>query len=660
MTAPAGVRPTQTTPEFPHTFSPMSIGNVELRNRTVVPAMDSGMLEVDGSVGQYALDYYGARADGGFGMVIVEIAAVQKIGVGMPNEPNIWDDSALPGLTKLAERINAGGAVSAIQLHHAGRETNSALTGEQPVSTSSVPCPVNRETPRELTTEEVYELVSDYGDAALRAKRAGFSMIEIHAAHGYMGGQFLSPRSNKRIDEFGGDIYGRTYFLKLVREDVRKKCGDDYPVIIRISMTEDRIGGPDQNSTLLQAMLLESYGYDALHISAGSYGSWETIVPPPSWGHGWNLDGAKRVREAVDIPVIAVGRINEPHLVEMALSKDYADFVALGRPSIADPAFPNKMKEGRLLDIVPCISCTQRCMTFNDPTTLDEGDFGVSCMFNPFSNNRAEMRPVPAEEPKKVMIVGAGPGGLEAAHVAAGRGHDVTLYDAGPRNEAGGQLRIAAYPPFKQELVRPIRHWLHKIDQTGVKQEWGVTVTNELIREVEPDVLIIATGSEPVTPPIPGADGENVVQAVDVLLGEPVAGKIMVVGGGETGVETAEYATDYCDEIVLVDMLPSIAEEMYLTVRDAFIKRLKTLPIDVMTETRVKEFLPDGAIVERNGEEIRIEGCSKIVLATGVKTAQVLEGAEALVPQVHRIGDAKEARNAVSAIWEGANVALNV
>lgn len=412
MTDTMSVRPPTDTADFPHTFTPFSIGGVEIRNRTVVPAMDSGMLEEDGSVGQYALDYYGARADGGFGLVIVEIAAVQRRGVGMPHEPNIWDDTALPGLSKLAERIKAGGAAAAIQLHHAGRETISALAGEQPVSPSPVPCPVNRETPRELTTEEVYELISDYGDAAARAKKAGFSMIEVHAAHGYMGGQFLSPRSNKHIDEFGGDVYGRTYFLKLVREDIRKKCGEDYPVIIRISMTEDRIGGPDQNSTLLQAMLLESYGYDALHISAGSYGSWDTIVPPPDWGKGWNLDGAKRVREAVDVPVIAVGRINEPHLVEMALS--------------------NKMQEGRLMDIVPCISCTQRCMTFNDPTTLDPGDFGVSCMFNTFSNNRAEMRPVPTEQPKKVMIVGAGPGGLEAAHVAAGRGHDVTLCDAGP------------------------------------------------------------------------------------------------------------------------------------------------------------------------------------------------------------------------------------
>lgn len=238
-------------------------------------------------------------------------------------------------------------------------------------------------------------------------------------------------------------------------------------------MTEDRIGGPDQNSTLMQAMLLEDYGYDAIHVSAGSYGSWDTIVPPPDWARGWNLDGAKRVREAVSVPVIAVGRINEPHLVEMALKNGYADFVALGRPSIADPAFPNKMRDGTLLDIVPCISCTQRCMSFNDPSTLDEGDFGVSCMFNPFSNNRAEMRPVPVETPKRVMIVGAGPGGLEAAHVAAARGHEVTLYDAGPRNTAGGQLRIAAFPPFKQELTRPIRHWLHKLDQTGVRQEWG-------------------------------------------------------------------------------------------------------------------------------------------------------------------------------------------
>lgn len=200
---------------------------------------------------------------------------------------------------------------------------------------------------------------------------------------------------------------------------------------------------------------------------------------------------------------------------------------------------------------------------------------------------------------------------------------------------------------------------MSELGSSGSKVPRG-QVLHKLIREEKPDVVIIATGGEPLTPPIPGADGENVTRAIDVLLGEPVAGKIMVIGAGECGAETAEYATDYCEEIVLVDMLPTIANDMYLTVRDSFMRRLKTLPISVMTETRVKEITPDGAIVERNGEEIAITGCSKVVLAAGVKPRVVLEGAETLAPEVFRIGDAKEARNAVSAIWEGANVALNL
>lgn len=217
-----------------------------------------------------------------------------------------------------------------------------------------------------------HQLIDDYVQAARRAKEAGFDLVEIHAAHGYMGGQFLSGRSNKRIDEFGGSIEGRTTFLRLIREGIAEVCGQDYPVIVRLSSQEDRIGGVEPNEALVQAMLLEAAGYDAIHVSAGTYGSWDTIVPPPDWQRAWNVESTQRLKAAVGVPVISVGRFNDPHLVEMAIVNGAADMVALGRPSIADPAFPNKMQAGELLDIVPCISCTQRCMTFNDPSTLNE------------------------------------------------------------------------------------------------------------------------------------------------------------------------------------------------------------------------------------------------------------------------------------------------
>ena len=268
---------------FSNTFTPYKIGNLMIKNRLTVPAMDSGVFSPEGYVAQSTLDYYGARAAGGFGLIIIEIAAVEKRGVGMPHEPNVWSDDAIEGLTKLANCIKNKGARTIVQLHHAGRETVSAMAGEPIAAPSSVPCPTNRETPHEFTTQEVYDLIRHYVEAAVRCRKAGFDGVEIHAAHGYMGGQFLSPRSNTRVDEFGGGLDGRAYFMKLVAEGIREACGDDFVITARISSKENRIGGLEIEESVVFAQMLEDYGYDALHISAGTYETWQTIVPPSSW-----------------------------------------------------------------------------------------------------------------------------------------------------------------------------------------------------------------------------------------------------------------------------------------------------------------------------------------------------------------------------------------
>lgn len=645
---------------FESTFTPMYIGKMLVKNRLVVPAMDSGMVEEDGTIGKLALDYYGARARGGFGMIIVEISAVQRCGVGMPHEINIYNDESLPGLTALASRIKNGGARAVIQLHHAGRETVAVMAGGQPVAPSPVPCPADRETPHEFSTQEVYELIQDYIDAAMRAKKAGFDAVEIHAAHGYMGGQFLSQRSNKRIDEFGGGIEGRAYFLKLVVEGIKESCGKDYPVIVRISSNEARIGGIEENEAIVHARLLELYGYDAINVSAGTYGSWKVIVPPPDVQPAWNLAATKLIKSAVNIPVITVGKYNDPYVIDMAISRHDTDFIALGRQSIADPDFPNKMFAGQLMDIIPCINCTQRCMNFNDPTTLMEGDFGVSCMFNPMSNNRSDMQMSPAEKPKNVMVIGAGPAGLEAAWIAACRGHKVSLYDKNPKSRAGGQLLIAAYPPFKQDLTRPIKHYLHMCEKYGVEMVFDKEVDASVIAEKKPDVLVIATGSTPIIPNIKGIDGPNIKQANNVLLGEPVCGKVLVIGGGLVGAETAEYCTDYCDQVTIVEMLPAIAPDLYFTVRESMLERFKKEGIVIHVNTKVLEFTENGILCECNGEQKRLDGYNSIVLAMGAKAFNPYADSDHLAPEVYVVGDAVKARTAVEGILEAARVALKI
>lgn len=638
--------------KFEKIFTPYHIGNTLIKNRLIMPAMDSGLFDANGLVVQQTLDYYGARAAGGFGLIIIEISAVERRGVGMPCEPNVWSDECIPGMTKLANTIKRHGARTLVQLHHAGRETVAAMAGEQIAAPSSVPCPTNRETPHEFSTQEVYDLIQHYVDAAVRCKKAGFDGVEIHASHGYMGGQFLSPRSNKRIDEFGGGIDGRSYFMRLVVEGIKKACGEDFIVTTRLSAIENRIGGLEMEETIVFAQLLEEFGYDALHISAGTYETWETIVPPAAWQSGWNLKNARRIKEAVSIPVFSVGLFHDPWTIETALRRGDCDAVALGRQSICDPDFPNKVYSGVLEDIIPCLGCTQRCMEFNYPENLMPGDWGVSCMLNPESSHRADRLLKPAEKKKKVVVVGAGPAGMQAAFMAAGRGHDVTLLEKNTPDRAGGQFRIAAYPPFKQGLTKEIRYQLHMCRKNGVDMQFGTEATPEKIKELKPDVLIMATGATPIIPNIPGLKETGVVQANDVLLGDPVLKQsALIIGGGEVGVETAEYATDYCTKVTVVEMLPQVAGKMYLTVRNALMDRLKKEEVEIRCNTKVKKFIPGGIIAECNGEDVTIDGYDTVILALGSASYLPFDP-EGLAPEVKIVGDAKKARDAKWAIYE--------
>lgn len=644
---------------FTNTFSPYRMGQVDVKNRLIMPAMDSGVFDQNGMVRQATLDYYGARAAGGFGLIIIEITAVEPTGVGMPCEPAGWTDECIPGMTKLASVIHENGAKTIVQLHHAGRETVSAMAGKV-VAPSAVPCPTNRETPHEFTTQEVYDLIQHYVDAAERMEKAGFDGVEIHASHGYMGGQFLSPRSNKRVDEFGGGLEGRAYFMKLVCEGIKKVCGEDFAVTARLSALENRIGGLEMEETVVYAAMLEEYGYDALHISAGTYETWETIVPPTAWQSGWNLNNARRIKEAVDIPVFSVGLFHDPFTIETAIRRGDCDAVALGRQSIADPDFPNKMVGGAIEDIIPCIGCTQRCMEFNYPENLMPGDWGVGCMYNPQSSHREDRMLKRTDAPKKVVVVGAGPAGMTAAWMSAFRGHKVTLLEKNDKLQAGGQLRIGAYPPFKQPLTREIRYMLHQCEKYDVDLQWNTEATPEKIKELAPDVLIMATGASPLVPKIPGLQETGVVLANDVLLGKTVLQKsALIIGGGEVGAETAEYATDYCSKVTIVEMLPEIVPTLYLTVRNAMLKRIKEEEIEVHTSTKVLEFIKGGVKAECDGKELVLDGYDTVILALGSRPYKPFE-TEGLAKEIYTIGDADAVKDAKWAIYKAYQMAKEI
>ncbi|MGI6038905.1 MAG: NAD(P)/FAD-dependent oxidoreductase [Eubacteriales bacterium] len=643
------------------TFKPIYIGKMHVKNRLVVPAMDSAMCEEDGTIGEMACDYYGSRARGGFGIVITEIAAVDERGPGMPGQPKVYSDEYLPGMKMLAEAIKSEGAAAIVQLHHAGRETTSAMIGQTPTAPSSIPSVVYREKVNEYTTEQVYELVDSYIQAAVRCKEAGFDGIEFHSAHGYMGLQFFSPRTNKRIDEFGGGIEGRSYFHKLIIEGIRRECGDDFVIIVRLDSVEGRAGGVEEVEAVAFARLVESFGADAINVSAGTYAAWDVIVPPPSYEQGWNWRICRRIKESVDIPVMLAGSLRDPVVIEQLIKYGDTDFVCLGRQSIADPEFPNKLERGEVDDIVPCVGCTQRCMSFNDHDSLQEGDWGISCIFNPMSNNRKDVQYGPTDNPKKVMVIGAGVGGLEAAWIAAERGHDVTLYEKNDESKVGGQFLVAAYPPYKQELIKPIKHYKHMCEKYGVKMVYNKEVDTKFIKEQKPDVLIVATGAVPFKLDIPGKDNDNVYMANDVLVGNQIlANSALVIGGGMVGVETAEFCKDYCERVAVVEMQSEIATDIYMTVRDDLIKRFKKEGIEVYTNTEVCRIEGYTVYAIRNGEEVAFEGFDNIIFAVGSKTVKQFEDVENLADEVYVIGDAKEARSALEAIYEGARVAMRI
>ena len=646
---------------FQSTFSPMYIGKMLVKNRLVVPAMDSAMCEDDGTIKKMACDYYGARAKGGFGIVITEIAAVDERATGMPGEPRLYSDEYIPGLKKLANAIHTGGAKAVVQLHHAGRETTAAMIGQTPTAPSSIPSPVYREPVNEYTTEQVYELVDSYIQSSVRCKKAGFDGIEFHSAHGYMGLQFMSPRTNKRIDEFGGGLGGRSYFHKLIIEGIRRECGEDFAIIVRMDSFEGRIGGLDETESIVFARLLESYGADALNVSAGTYAAWDVIVPPADFGQGWNWRITRRIREAVDIPVMLAGRFADPYAVELAIERGDTDFVCLGRQSIADPEYPNKMAGGDLEDIVPCLGCTQRCMSFNDHDSLQEGDWGVSCMLNPMSNNRKEVQYSPTETPKKVLVIGAGVAGMEAAWIAAERGHEVTLYEKNGENKVGGQFLIAAYPPFKQNLTEAVRYYKHMCEKNGVKMVYNKEVDTAFIKAEKPDVLVVATGAVPFKLNIPGSDAPNVYQANDVLVGKSILGNsALVIGGGMVGCETAEFCKDYCEKVAIVEMKDDVAVDLYMTVRDRLLKRLKEEEVAIYTNTKVSKIEGNTVFAEKDGQELVLDGFDNIIFAVGSKSEEQFENVEDLANEVYVIGDAKKARTAVEAIYEGARVGMSI
>lgn len=641
--------------KFPTMFSPINIGTVTVPNRFVVPPMGNNFANTDGSLSDRSAAYYEARAKGGFGLITIESTVVYSEAKGGPRKPCLFTDDTVESFRKVAERCHRYGAKLNIQLQHAGPEGNSKLTGYPLKAASAMASHCGGEIPVAMPTEEVYRLIEAYGDAAARAQRAGIDMVEVHCAHGYLVSTFISARTNKRTDEFGGCFENRMRLPRLIIENIRRKTGN-MPILCRINARDEGEGGLTvQDAAAVAAYLEQECGVDALNVSRSIHLHDEFMWAPNNTHGGFNADLVTEIKKAVSIPVITVGRYTEPQYAELLVKQGRADLVAFGRQSIADPELPVKARTGHLETLAPCIACLLGCV----PNML--AGRPITCAMNPCVGREAEI--TPAEVQKKVLVIGGGPGGMYAAMMCAKRGHDVMLLEKNA--ELGGHLLVASYPPAKGEIAPAIRSLIVRCREAGVDIRTGVSVTPELVSELKPDAVIVATGSVPLILSIPGLADCGYVNAEDMLTGKANVGKkVLIVGGGMVGAEAAEHLAERGHDCDIVEMKPVVGEDIMPEPRKYIMASLEHHKVGQFTNARVSEFFADGVAYTStlDGSTHELRGYDNVVLAMGYRSNNTLSAElEKLVPQVIVIGEARQAPgNSMLATGDALNAALAI
>lgn len=642
--------------KYPTMFSPIQIGTVTVPNRFVVPPMGNNFANTDGTLSDRSAAYYEARAKGGFGLITIESTVVYSEAKGGPRKPCLFTDDTVDSFQRTIDRCHRYGAKVSIQLQHAGPEGNSKLTGFPLKAASPMASHCGGEIPEAMPTEEVYRLIECYGDAAARAQKAGVDMVEVHCAHGYLVSTFISARTNKRTDEFGGCFENRMRLPRLIIENIRKKTGGNLPILCRINARDEGEGGVTvQDAAVIASYLEQECGVNAIHVSRSIHLHDEFMWAPNNTHGGFNADLVTEIKKAVSVPVITVGRYTEPQYAEILVREGRADLVAFGRQSIADPELPLKARTGQLETLTPCIACLLGCV----PNML--AGRPITCAMNPTVGREAEI--VPAEVSKRVVVIGGGPGGLYAAWMCAKRGHQVTLLEKS--EELGGHLLVASYPPAKGEIAPAIRSLIVRCRQAGVDIHTGTAATPELIQQLAPEAAIVATGSTPLVLPIPGLADCGYINAEDMLTGKQNVGKkVLIVGGGMVGAEAAEHLAERGHLCDIVEMKPVVGEDIMPEPRKYIMASLEHHKVGQITNAKVSQFFTDGVRYTStvDGTEGELRGYDNIVLAMGYRSNNPLEEPlKALVPQVFVIGEARQAPgNSMIATGDALNAALAI
>lgn len=605
--------------DLPHLFSPLAIGNLELRNRIVMPAMGTRYPTYGGKVTDRLIHYYAERAKGGVGFIVVQFATILMDGRSSPYPLAIWDDDQIPGLRRLAQGIQQEGVPVAIQLAHAGAASKSEVIGVLPVGPSPVAFP-DRETPRELSVAEIEALVEAFGEAARRAMEAGFDAVELHMAHGYLLQQFLSPLNNRRDDAYGGDFDRRLVFPLQVLERVREVVGPETPIWCRLCVDEGYPTGITQDVGVRIAQALESAGADVLDVSGGTVGTFHFSVPsqtdPPG---GSLLPLAAAVKKVVQIPVVGVGKLHDPIIMEKVLAEGQADLVAVGRGLIADAELPRKIKEGKWDRIRPCLTCERPDC---HGRILD--DMSMGCVVNPRVGREADLTPRPAEVSRKVLVIGGGPAGMEAAIAAAQSAHQVTLCEKRPY--LGGQVYLGAREPHKELFQELLDYYATRLDELQVQVKLECPVDVDYVISMAPDAVIVATGSHPRQLNIPGS-GPEVLTAWDVLRGAETGQSVVVVGGGSVGCETAEFLALQGSRVTILEMLTQVAGDLAPWTRPVMINRLIAADVEILVRSKAVALDGRNVVYDRGGMLEVIHDVDTVVSAVGAVSDDHLSAA---------------------------------
>jgi 2,4-dienoyl-CoA reductase-like NADH-dependent reductase (Old Yellow Enzyme family)/thioredoxin reductase len=639
-----------------HLFSPIRVKKMEIPNRIVMPPMGTNLGNPDGTVSEANLAYMKRRARGGAGLIITEISAVHPSGMALPSELGSYDDRFIPGLKKLADVIHAHGTKAVLQLHHTGRESLFLLKAGKAIAPSPIRSLVFGLTPREMTREEIQELIAAFGAAALRGKQAGFDAVEVHGAHGYLLTQFLSALSNQRTDEYGGDLSNRSRFIREVLEEVRRRVGQEFPISLRLSAEEFIKGGYTVEDLKPLLPQFVNAGADIIHASLGTHGSPGGVTSaPPEYAPGFNVERAKKIKETVNVPVIAVGRFTDLPLADEVVGRGDADLVAFGRQFLADPDFILKSREGRFEDVRKCIACNQGCI---ERLILGEGN--IRCAINPETGQETLYPQGPAAVRRKVWVIGGGPAGLTAACEAARLGHRVDLFEK--EKEWGGQLRYAGKPPFKG-IYQEWGSWLGaQAKKMGVNLHPGVEVTEKMIQEGNPEAVILAAGGEKIIPDIPGIDLPHVTDAWQILSGRVGPMKnALVIGGGLIGMETADFLAQKGTRVTLVEVLKR-SPVLKITSHGYMVHtRLREAGCKLIFDTAVKRIEPSSVTILSQGAEEVLSPVEQVVIAVGLKQTENLKNfLEGKGIRHFVVGDAVLPRRIIEATEEGARAAWSL